>query len=269
MWIVLMCFFFRATATGFLLEPDHTSNPTEKNGCLPLGAYLSDKEDLRHQMDKLQRENEQKLDILTSQLQSRLSAFEGKIYENDRNNDTLVELASLERKYQELGVNFTLLQQENKLLRDKFFYQASETIRLQNTTIEMSKKISDLEQLKSINQALDFRAIQTKVHSLEQETSLLTSNQNARNQDFLALYNVTQVTDNLLKKQRNETLVKIFNIESKQNASSFAMQNALSNITTLESKVMDNSKRGSINYLMINNFYCKFFFHNQFYRFVV
>lgn len=271
MWMVLMCFISVSTTRGFLLEPDHTGNPAGKIQCLPIGTYLSDKEDLRHQMDKLQRENEQKLGILTSQLQSRLSAFEGKMSENDRKNETL-ELEILEKKYQELGFNFTLLQQENKLLRDRFGYQESETKRLQNTTIELSKKVSDLEQLKSINQALDIRAIQTKVHSLEQETSLLTSNQNARNQDFLALYNVTQVTDKNLNElhhqyknelqsfetSQNETLVKLFedvlhnvtsslqNIKSSQNITSFEVQSAVSKIKTLESELANDSKKVAV-----------------------
>lgn len=89
MWIVLLCFIFLSTARGFLLEPDHIANPTGKNEYLPLGTYLSDKEDLRHQMDKLHRENKQKLHTLTSKLQSRLSAFEEKNSENDRKNETL------------------------------------------------------------------------------------------------------------------------------------------------------------------------------------
>lgn len=62
-----------------------------------------------------------------------------------------------------------------------------------------------------------------------------------------------------LKKHQNETLVKLFNIESKQNASSFEMRNALSNITTLESKVADNSKKGSTYYSRIIKMYCKGF----------
>lgn len=76
MWIALICFVFLSTSSGFLLEPDHTANPAVKNQCLPLGKYLSEKEDLLHHIDQLQRDNEQKMDILTSELKSRLSAFE-------------------------------------------------------------------------------------------------------------------------------------------------------------------------------------------------
>ncbi|VDI63152.1 Hypothetical predicted protein [Mytilus galloprovincialis] len=245
MWMVLMCVFSVSLARGFLLEPDHTGNPTVKNEYLPLGRYLSEKENLLHHIDQLQRGNEEKLHILTTQFQSRLSAFEGKISENDRKNETL-ELANIERKLQKLGVNHTLLQQEYKRLRDKYGYLESKINRLQHTTAETSKNVFELHQLKSINQALDFRAIQNKVQSLEQKANLLTNNQNTRSQDFLALYNVTLVTDNLFKKYRNETVEKIFNIESKQNASSFDMRNALSKITTLESKVADNSKKVAV-----------------------
>lgn len=158
MWIVLLCFIFLSTTRGFLLEPDHTGNPTGKNECLPLGTYLSDKEELRHLMDKLQMENEQKLNILTRQLQSRLSSFEDKLSENDRQNETL-ELANIELKFQELGANHATLQQENKLLRDNYRNQENEMKRLQNTTVELSKQISELKQLKSINLAIDVRAI--------------------------------------------------------------------------------------------------------------
>lgn len=83
---------------------------------------------------------------------------------------------------------------------------------------------------------------------MEQKSNLLTNNQNARDQDFLALYNVTQVTDNLFTKHlqnfetiRNETLVNIFNIQSKQNACNVEIRNAFSKITTLEGKVSDDS----------------------------
>lgn len=252
MLMVLMCSCLLATARGFLIDLDHTANLAGKNGCLPIGRYLSEKQNLLHHIDQLQRDNEEQLHILTTQLQTRLSAFEGEILINDRKNETS-ELANIERKLQELGLNHTLLQQENKRLRDKYSWQESETKRLQNTTIELSKKVSDLEQLKSIQQALDFRAMQNKVQSLEHQSNLLTNNQNARNQDFLALYNVTQVIDHLFKKHRNESLDKFFIIESKQNAFSFEMRNAFSNITTLESQVADNTKKGSIYYTMTKN----------------
>lgn len=61
--------------------------------------YLSTKEDLLHHIDQLQ----QKLEILTIQLQSQLLAFEKRILKNDRKKT--LELAILESKYQELGVN--------------------------------------------------------------------------------------------------------------------------------------------------------------------
>lgn len=139
-------------------------------------------------MDKLQRENEQKLDILTHKLQSRLSAFEKTNSENNRKNETL-----------ELGIKHTFLQDENQLLCYKYTYLECEINRLQNTIAETSKNVSELQELKITNQVLDFRAIQKQVQSLEQKSNLLTNNQNARNQDFLALYNVTKVTDNMFK----------------------------------------------------------------------
>lgn len=67
---------------------------------------------------------------------------------------------------------------------------------LKNTTTEFRKKLSELKLIKSVQQALDMHAVESKIQSLEHKTNSLTMNQNARSQDFLALYNMTRVIEN-------------------------------------------------------------------------
>ncbi|CAG2249634.1 unnamed protein product [Mytilus edulis] len=115
--------------------------------------------------------------------------------------------------------------------------------------------------MKSVAQALDVNAVQSKIHSLEQKTNSLTINQNARGQDFLALYNMTRVIDNNVNQmgkqlttqilRQNATTVTHFNdfinrfhdIETKQNASSAEF---VSKISSLDGKVANNSKKVAI-----------------------
>lgn len=253
---------FSTNIDGFLLEPDHTSNPGVNNQCISMDTcmYLAEKKELRNQMFQLQIENEKSLQILTNQIQHKLSAMDDKLQENTKPNVT-IEHAKLEQKYRELELNFTLLQQNNRLLQDSYVNQKEELALLKNTTSEVLKELSELKQMKSVAQALDVNAVQSKIHSLEQKTNSLTINQNARGQDFLALYNMTRVIDNNVNQmgkqlttqilRQNATIVTHFNdfinrfhdIETKQNASSAEF---VSKISSLDGKVANNSKKVAI-----------------------
>ncbi|VDI59968.1 Hypothetical predicted protein [Mytilus galloprovincialis] len=186
--------------------------------------------------------------------------MDDKLQENTKSNDT-IEHAKLEQKYREMELNFTLLQQNNRLLQDSYVNQKVELALLKNTTSEVLKELSELKQMKSVAQALDVNAVQSKIHSLEQKTNSLTINQNARSQDFLALYNMTRVIDNNVNQmgkqlttqifRQNATTVTHFNdlinrfhdIETKQNASSAEF---VSKISSLDGKVANNSKKVAI-----------------------
>lgn len=71
--------------------------------------------------------------------------------------------------------------------------------------------------------------MQSKVQSLEQKTNLLTNNQNARSQDFLALYNVTIATNNNVNKMGIHFKNQILSQERRQNATTFKYFNDLIN----------------------------------------
>ncbi|CAG2242333.1 unnamed protein product [Mytilus edulis] len=199
--------------------------------------YLAEKKELRNQMFQFQIENEKSLQILTNQLQHKLSAMDDKLQENTKANVT-IEHEKLEQKYRELELNFTLLQENNRLLQRSYVHQKDELALLKNTTMEFRKELSELKQMKSVQQALDLHAVQSKIQSLEQKSNSLTINQNARSQDFLALYNMTRVMENKVDLMGN----RVQDIETNQNTTFAAV---VSNISLIEGKVSSNSKRGN------------------------
>ncbi|CAG2242332.1 COL8A [Mytilus edulis] len=200
--------------------------------------YLAEKKELRNQMFQFQIENEKSLQILTNQLQHKLSAMDDKLQENTKANVT-IEHEKLEQKYRELELNFTLLQENNRLLQRSYVHQKDELALLKNTTMEFRKELSELKQMKSVQQALDLHAVQSKIQSLEQKSNSLTINQNARSQDFLALYNMTRVMENKVDLMGN----RVQDIETNQNTTFAAV---VSNISLIEGKVSSNSKRVAV-----------------------
>ncbi|CAG2231679.1 unnamed protein product [Mytilus edulis] len=164
-----------------------------------------------------------------------------------------------EIKFSEMEQNYTLLKQAHEVLQQKFSLQESEIITLRKTSVELEKKISVIEQLKTINQSMDLHQIQNKMQQLQQITSLLKRNQNARNQDFLALYNLTLMSEKKLQEQfennQNLTNKKVFSIITNNyklmenqldmlthelNAS---LTNVFSKMNMMSSQIGENSKK--------------------------
>ncbi|XP_076079017.1 uncharacterized protein LOC143049162 [Mytilus galloprovincialis] len=260
--LILSCLMFAMNADGFLLNPGQTPSPGVKSQYISLDMYLEEKKELRNQIFQFQRENEQTLQLLTTQLQQKLSVMDDKLKDSCKHNDT-IELANLEKKNSELEVNLTILQEKLRLLQISYVRQKDQLDLFKNTTAEVMKELAELKQLKGVNQTLDLHVVQSKVQSLEQKTNLLTNNQNARSQDFLALYNVTLATDNNVNKMGIHFTNQILSQERRQNATTFryfddltnrfnnneANQNTtfaevLSKINSLAVNVSTNSKKG-------------------------
>ncbi|XP_063401904.1 uncharacterized protein LOC134686161 [Mytilus trossulus] len=254
---ILSCLTFAMYVEGFLLNPGQTSSPGITSQCISMDMYLAEKKELRNQIFQFQRENEQTLQLLTTQLQQKLTVMDDKLKQSNKPNDT-IELAHLEQKNRDLELNLTILQEKHRLLQISFVRQNDQLDLLKNTSTEVIKELSEIKQLKIVNQTLDLRVVQSKIQSLEQKTALLTNNQNARSQDFLALYNVTRVTDanvqNLggyilkqeVKQLTTESHINVLNnqfldIEAQQNTT---FEEIMAKINTIESQVSNNSKQG-------------------------
>lgn len=161
--------------------------------------------------------------------------------------------------------NYTLLEKANE---HRFNLQESEITALRNNSAALEKEISKLVQLKSINQSLNLHNVQKEVQELKQTTSFLKSNQNARNQDFLALYNMTLMADKYIQEEvrhlemyQNSTFKNVFSLI--KNNSNFmenelvvlahelniSLSNAFSQMNMLSSQVVDNRNKGNYNVL--------------------
>ncbi|CAC5395852.1 C1QL [Mytilus coruscus] len=215
-------------ADGFLLNPGQTSSPGITSQYISMDMYLAEKKELRNQIFQFQRENEQTLQLLTTQLQQKLSVIDDKLNDSSKPND-MIEFANLKQKNRELEVNLTFLQEKHKLLQSSYVRQKDQLEFLKNTTTEVLKELADLKQLKCVNQTLDLRVVNSKIQSLEQKTNLLTNNQNARSQDFLALYNMTRVTDNNVNEMGKQFANQVLSHERRQNATSSRNFNDLIN----------------------------------------
>ncbi|CAC5424425.1 C1QL [Mytilus coruscus] len=188
---------------GFLLETNTQANQAAGNNhYLTISEFYEAKKQekydltvLRHQMEQMKLDSDKTLALLTTQVTEKFTALEKSTLGTKVENDTR-ELDKLQGKYRELEENNTKLvenldnlQAKYKQLEDKFSYEI-ETLK---------RKVEMLDQLKVVQQLTNISALQLKVDKIDSQTHSLAVNQQARTQDFLALYNQTIANENNLK----------------------------------------------------------------------
>lgn len=187
--VVLSLITYLCLSEGFLLE---TSINNASNSTLGNKQYVTftefyktkneqqnDVTFLRHQMDRMKTDSDKTLNLLTSQIQQKLASLEM--------NET-IELNKLQRIIRELQEKNTQLQHNFDNLQGKYTAIENELLVSQKTTAKLVVDVQALEQLKSVQ---DLKGLKEEVQSIRSQTHLLAFNQQARNQDFLALYNET------------------------------------------------------------------------------
>lgn len=183
----------------FLIEPDNAVKPNRNitGQFLAINEFLAEKKELTHQIDemnhqiyRLKYDSDQTITILTEQLKQKLSIMENRVNETSKQNVN-AELLNLKEKYTLMAGNLSKERENYRDLQNRFNIQDSEVRRLTNLTLQLEKTVSALEKLKIVNQTINLQTMERHVQSLQQKTNLLENNQNARNQDFLALYNLT------------------------------------------------------------------------------
>ncbi|VDI28242.1 Hypothetical predicted protein, partial [Mytilus galloprovincialis] len=90
----------------------------------------------------------------------------------------------LQQMYAGVDRNYSKMQSQHDQLIQKLSVH-------ENQSADIVKEITALKQLKAIDQLQDISALQTETQTLKNQVHSLTSNQAARGQDFLALYNQT------------------------------------------------------------------------------
>ncbi|CAG2198870.1 unnamed protein product [Mytilus edulis] len=169
---------------GFLLNPGQTSSPGITSQYISMDMYLAEKKELRNQIFQFQRENEQTLQLLTTQLQQKLTVMDDKLKQSNKPNDT-IELAYLEHKNQDLKMNLTILQEKHRLLQISYVRQKDQLDLLKNTSAQVIKELSELKQLKSVNQTLDLSVVKSRIQSLEQKLTCLPTTRTLEARTFL------------------------------------------------------------------------------------
>ncbi|XP_063441991.1 myotubularin-related protein DDB_G0290005-like [Mytilus trossulus] len=214
-----------------------------------------EQETLNQQQESYRDQQEKTMNLLTNQLQQKFDLIEKKLAAQTANNETEV-IAALEKKnqelenkyntiqgkltakehmYNEIAENYTKLQKsmanlEKNLLEVQTKCDA-EIIFAVNKTLALGLKITQLEQLQSIKQLQTLQTLQRQVQTFDSRINLLNSHEQARNQDFLALYNLTTSSKHELENKMNN---QFQTIEKNQNMSvAMLQQKQLQNIHML------------------------------------
>ncbi|CAG2193886.1 unnamed protein product [Mytilus edulis] len=190
-----------------------------------------EQETLHQQQESYRDQQEKTLNLLTNQIQQKFDHMEKMLAAQTSNNETKViealekknqelenkyntiqvELTAREHMYNELAENYTKLQEamvtqdknvQQDLLRVQAKYDAEINIAV-NKTLALGHKITQLEQLQSIKQLQTLQTLQGQVQTFDSRINLLTSHEQARNQDFLALYNLTTSSNHELENKMN------------------------------------------------------------------
>lgn len=190
----ILLFMFLPLVYGFLLDTNKIQSgnqPTPQNQYLTVSEFFDSKTELQNGIQQarletngLRHDMDNKLILLTTQIQQILGSFNQQI----SNNDTIVELQD---KYGDLLDNFTKLKNKYIHLQDKYVAQESELLFLRNKTTSLERRITDLDHLKSVQTIKNEFELQQQVQVLKSDTHALTVNEQARRQDFQALYNLT------------------------------------------------------------------------------
>lgn len=224
-WVIPVSLLFLWRADTFLLNPGTTPSDgfTESHFITVMNLLLEEKQQRQHLEFAL---NKIYQDLLASNANTtdevRNMQFSKQNFEQRIGNNT----DSLSRSYKELLTNFVNLKEDNKQLRLQLFKINNETEDLRKKDHEIQKnfislneeskrlnqelnqsrdimvhlkeEVKSLTHLKSINQLQDVKDLQkaasatgNHLHIIDAQLNKITVTQQARDQDFLALYNQT------------------------------------------------------------------------------
>lgn len=210
----------------------------------------------RHQQETYHAQQQRTLNLLTTQLQQRFQMIENRY---GKNNETKQAMEALERKYmnlermytflketmnskdllyQELAQNYTQMQDvltnQDTLCKYNYSKIQQEIERIEadcntqvsmitNKTIAVEHKVGRLEQANSIHQ-LSLQNLKEEMQHCYSKINILTSHEQAHNQDFLALYNLTKLYRSDIHELANKTNMQLKLLEETHNLSFSSIQ---------------------------------------------
>lgn len=93
----------------------------------------------------------------------------------------------------ELEDNYTNVLHELNIANDNNLKLTDDITSLKNKTHHIDARIGFVEQFKNMQPLKDLQSMKQQIQTIDFQTAKLNQNQFARNQDFLALYNLTTV----------------------------------------------------------------------------
>ncbi|VDI18560.1 Hypothetical predicted protein [Mytilus galloprovincialis] len=203
LWSVYFVIF--PSINAFLLESSNQQNVTggyivSGNHYLTISRFLEAQKQQQLNIEEQHRNAEtfrKSVDatfaLLTSQLQDKFVDFERKLTKDVKRNETCRVVDELEKKLLELESNNTAVLSEIGLTKDENKQLKTQLSTLMNKIFHIDERVNNIEQLKSIQSLQDLQTVKQQIQSIKSQTAVLSQNQFARNQDFLALYNQSSV----------------------------------------------------------------------------
>ncbi|CAC5418718.1 unnamed protein product [Mytilus coruscus] len=209
--LILFTLYF-VSNSGFLLEKNSVpsgQSASTNNQYLTVTEYLGDKTRINHELEEIRRDHDRTLGILTTQLQERLVAIEKSVTESKLQNQTIIDLGSRNR---ELEDNFTRLEEKLHKLQDRYIIQQTELVKSKDKTDMLEHELSSLKKLQSIQQLQSLHALEQSFQTISSKVNILSSHELVRNQDFIALHNLTGIELAKLGKQTGNLTSRIEDI---------------------------------------------------------
>ncbi|VDI18559.1 Hypothetical predicted protein [Mytilus galloprovincialis] len=196
--LMMLSVYLVLLLSAFLLEPNNQQNSTggqlvSDNHYLTLAKFIESQKQQHRDLEALRNSMDDTISVLTSQLQKKFIDLEVKLRENYKQNETCWTFDELEKKILELENNYTNVLNDLKIANDKNVKMTIEITSLKNKTQYIDARIGFVEQLKNIQPLKDLQSMKQQIQTIDSQTAKLNQNQFARNQDFLALYNLTTV----------------------------------------------------------------------------
>lgn len=220
----IFVFLFVPFTIGFLLDTNNPQKPSETY--MTVSDFFDAKTIFQNRMDQNHKETsdlrhdvDTKLALLTSQMQQMFVSFQNKT-KHDSALNTANGTQELERKYQELWVNFTHLQNKLDEIQMNF---TMELAQCKNKIMGHEKELTDLRNLKNIQPLRDVTILKNQLQSVNSELHALSVSDHARREDFRALYNLTvnglKDTQEQLREQNVSIAQRFYHFGNRENAS--------------------------------------------------
>lgn len=173
----IFLFVLTTSLSGFLLD-DNTPH------YLSTSKYLEDQTHISHELEKNRSHQELTINLLTTQLKDKIQDIEKHILEKLSKNSTCKNNDDYEQIIKDLQYNNTRLAKNFEDLEAKYE-------NLNNQTTVLRQNLQKLLQLGIIEQLQTLSSLQNKVQHVDSFVLSMQNRDKARDQDFMALYNMT------------------------------------------------------------------------------